>query len=71
MADMSNMSKEPIVKKAMKGGQPSMKLPREDDGKVHVATGPRSNQSAAHFADAMTGFAADSPGPGMKQDSGR
>jgi len=67
----SNMSKEPISKKMPKGGQPSMKLPREDDGKVHEATGPRSNQSAANFADAMTGFASDGAGKAMRQDSGR
>lgn len=65
------MSKETISKKSPKGGQPSMKLPREDDGKIHEAGGMRSNQSAANFADAMTGFAADSTGKAMKQDSGR
>jgi hypothetical protein len=65
-----NMSQEPIMKK-MQGGKPSMKLPLADDGKIHQGTGPRSNQSAAHFADAMTGFAADSAGPPEKQDSGR
>lgn len=66
-----NMSKETITKKGMMSGQPSMQLPREDDGKVHTAVGERSNQSAANFADAMTGFAASPTGKPMRQDSGR
>lgn len=66
------MSKEPINKKmGLDTGKPSMQLPRSDDGKVHTATGERSPQSAANFADAMTGFGADSPGKAMRQDSGR
>ncbi len=70
--DRTNMGPEPI-KKGPQGKSPvGMKLPRQDDGRVHAATGMRDNTSAAHFADAVDGLPGDSAmGPSVTQSSGR
>jgi len=51
--------------------QVSMKLPREDDGKVHRACGETSNTSAARYADAVESLPGESTGGKFQQSSGR
>lgn len=49
--DTSNMSKPMIVVKKQRGGKVQSDIP--GDMKVHRASGPRKNTSAANYADAM------------------
>lgn len=69
--ERTNMNPETIRVKAGAKAQVSMKLPREDDGKVHPACGEMSNTSAARYADAVAGLPGEGTGMKMTQDSGR
>jgi hypothetical protein len=53
---MENLPKEPVRVRAQANRKVSMALPRQDSGDVQMAAGPKSDCSAAHFADAMTQF---------------
>ena len=70
MRERTNLSKEQVSVKSQKSGKVSMALPRSDDGKVHAASGERSNTSAAHYADAMSKVIGDSAGKGRSVASG-
>lgn len=69
--ERTNMGPESIKVKQGASAQVSMKLPREDDGKVHPACGELSNTSAARYADAVASLPGEGLGKKFTQDSGR